>query len=232
MVGTNNALPATPVVDPAPQRSRPSFRPWWPWLLTALALPPAGYLAHGIVGRVDSVPSALFAGVIAGAVIGAAQWALLRRREITLTWIGATAAGLGVGLAAGAALVSYRTDRPALAVMGAVSGLAVGFAQAITNRTAHRVVLWVGATAALYALGWTVTDIVIADYVEEQWAVFGISGALTVAFVQSMIVGTCFPVAVRAKYPWLETPTSCSAPAPRAEHWDVRSSVEECPFAW
>ena len=39
------------------------------------------------------------------------------------TWIPATAVGLGAGLAAGAALVSYRTDITSLALMGAVSGL-------------------------------------------------------------------------------------------------------------
>jgi uncharacterized membrane protein YGL010W len=169
------------------------LRPWWPWALTAFALPIAGVIGRAVAGRVDNVPSALAAGVAAGAVIGTAQWALLRRRDIGLTWVAATAAGLGVGLTAGAALVSYHTDRPALAVMGAVSGLAVGIAQVAATRTARRAVLWIGATAALWAIAWTVTDIVVGDYVEKQWPVFGISGALVVALVQSLIVPTCFP---------------------------------------
>ena len=52
--------------------------------------------------------AAVLNGVIAGAGIGAAQWALLRRRDVGVDWIAATAVGLGAGLAVGAALVSYR----------------------------------------------------------------------------------------------------------------------------
>ena len=117
---------------------RRSFRPWWRWLLTALAFPPAGFIAHVVAGRVDSVSAAVLNGVIAGAGIGAAQWALLRHRDVSLAWIAATAVGLGAGLAAGAALVSYRTDITSLALMGAVSGLGVGIAQGATFGNAKR----------------------------------------------------------------------------------------------
>ena len=125
--------PASPH-PPASRAHADRFRPWWQWLLTALAFPPAGLIAHLVAGRVDSVPAAVLNGVIAGAGIGAAQWALLRHREVALTWIPATAAGLGAGLAVGAALVSYRTDITSLALMGAISGLGVGIAQGVTLR--------------------------------------------------------------------------------------------------
>ena len=67
----------------ADRRARSSFRPWYRWLLTALAFPPAGHIAHLVAGRVDSVPAAVLNGVIAGAGIGAAQWALLRHRGVS-----------------------------------------------------------------------------------------------------------------------------------------------------
>ena len=76
---------------------------------------PPAYIAHLVAGRVDSVPAAVLNGVIAGTGIGAAQWALLRHRGVSLIWIAATAVGLGAGLAAGAALVSYETDITSLA---------------------------------------------------------------------------------------------------------------------
>ena len=41
--------------------------------------------------------------------------------------------------------------------MGAVSGLAVGIAQGATLGNAKRMLGWSAATAALWALGWTVT---------------------------------------------------------------------------
>jgi hypothetical protein len=174
------------------QRARYSFRPWYKWLLTALAFPPAGLIAHVVAGRVDSVPAGILNGLIAGSGIGAAQWALLRHRGVSRTWIPATATGLGAGLAVGAALVSYRTDITSLVVMGAVSGLAVGAAQGATLGDAKRTLGWSAATAALWALGWTVTTAGGID-VSQQWAVFGAYGCLTLAFLQSIIVGVFVP---------------------------------------
>jgi hypothetical protein len=172
--------------------SRRSFRPWWRWLLTALAFPPAGLVAHVVAGPVDAMPAAALNGVIAGAGIGAAQWALLRHRGVGLSWITATAAGLGVGLAAGAALVSYRTDITSLAVMGAVSGLGVGIAQGATFTNAKRTLGWTAASAVLFALGWILTTAGGVD-VSQQWAVFGAYGCITLAFLQSMIVDSFVP---------------------------------------
>ena len=169
------------------QRQRASFRPWWRWLLTALAFPPSGLIAHLVAGRVDSVPSATLNGVITGAGIGAAQWALLRRRNVGATWLAATALGMGAGLAAGAALVSYRTDITSLAVMGAVSGLGVGIAQGALLDGASRTVGWIAVTSVLFALGWTVTTAGGID-VSQQWAVFGAYGCTTVALLQSVII--------------------------------------------
>ena len=176
--------------------SRPSFRPWWRWLLTALAFPPAGLLAHVVAGRVDSISAAVLNGVIAGAGIGAAQWALLRHRDVSRAWVPATAVGLGAGLAVGAALVSYRTDITSLALMGAVSGLGVGIAQGATFGDAKRTLGWSVATTALFALGWTITTAGGID-VSQQWAVFGLYGCTTLAFLQSLILDTFVPTTTK-----------------------------------
>jgi hypothetical protein len=174
------------------QRARHSFRPWYRWMLTALAFPVSGLIAHVVAGRVDSVPAALLNGVIAGAGIGAAQWALLRTRGVSVAWIPATAVGLGAGLAAGAAAVSYRTDITSLAVMGAVSGLAVGVAQGAILGDARRTLGWIAVNGALWALGWTITTAVGID-VSQQWAVFGAAGCVTLAFLQSTVIGAFVP---------------------------------------
>jgi len=174
------------------RRSSRSFRPWWRWLLTALAFPPAGLVAHVVAGPVDSASGAIANGVIAGSVIGAAQWALLRHRDVSVAWVPATAVGLGAGLAAGAALVSYGTDISSLAVMGAVSGLGVGFAQGVTFGNAKRMLGWSAATSALFALGWTITSAGGID-VSQQWAVFGAYGCTTLAVLQSIFIGAFVP---------------------------------------
>lgn len=191
MSTTSTTRPASTSSTDDP-RARPSLRPWYRWMLTALAFPPAGYIAHVLAGRVDSVSGALLNGAVAGAGIGTAQWVLLRHRGISLTWVPATAVGLGAGLALGAPLVSYRTDITSLALMGAVSGLAVGITQGATFGDSKRMMAWSGTNAVLWALGWTVTTAAGID-VSQQWAVFGLSGCLTLTVLQSMIIGAFVP---------------------------------------
>jgi hypothetical protein len=184
---------ATTVHSPVHQHpARRSFRPWWRWLLVALAFPVAGEIGHLVAGRVDSVSAAVLGGVVTGAGIGAAQWALLRRRGVGVGWLPATAVGLGVGLAVGAALVSYRTDITSLVVMGAVSGLGVGLAQGAMLGNTKRMLGWAAATAALWAVGWSVTT-AGGISVDNQFVVFGAYGAITSTFLQSMIIGSFVP---------------------------------------
>jgi hypothetical protein len=169
------------------------IRPWWLWMVTALAFPPAGYIAHEVVGRVDGVGAALFSGVITGALIGLAQWALLRGRGASPRWILATAAGFGIGLAAGAALVGYETSLGALVAMGAVCGVAIGLAQVASFAPLRRhAAAWTLGTGALWAIGWAVTT-GAGIKVEDQWPVFGISGALVVVLVQSVLINRFVP---------------------------------------
>jgi hypothetical protein len=149
-------------------------------------------VAHLIAGPVDSVSAAVLAGLITGAGIGAAQWALLRHRGVGVNWIAATSIGFGVGLAVGADLVSYRTDITSLAVMGAVTGVAVGIAQGVTLGGATRMLGWTAANAALFALGWTVTTAGGID-VSQQWPVFGAFGCFTLALLQSTFIGAFVP---------------------------------------
>jgi hypothetical protein len=168
-------------------RPRKAARPWWPWLLTFAAFPPAGYIGHAVAGAVDSPVSAIVGGAVTGVGLGAAQWALLRRRGVGARWIPTTAVALAVGVAAGAALVSYRTDRPSLAVMGAVCGFVVGAAQGAVVGDKRRGIVWAVSTAALWALGWTVSATIGVD-VEQQYVVFGGSGALVAALLQAVRV--------------------------------------------
>ena len=110
---------------------------------------------------------------------------------------GATAAGLAAGLAAGAACVGYRTDTTSLVVLGAISGAAVGVAQALSipMRLIDRV-LWAVSTPVLWAGGWLITSQVIVD-ADRQHAVFGSSGALAV----SAVAGVLYAVRQRSALP-------------------------------
>ena len=152
----------------------------------------------GFVGPVDALAPALAGGAITGAVLGAAQsWGLAPNGPSARRWIVATSAGFALGLAAGATLVDHATDTGALAVQGAVCGVAVGAAQAwiLRSRLGALALAWVPWTAALWALGWTITATIGVD-VEARYTVFGSSGALTVTVLSAVLPVT---LALRAR---------------------------------
>jgi hypothetical protein len=156
-----------------------NLKAWLLWTAGFLAFPIGGALATGVVGRINDLGSALIGGMIAGAVIGAGQVLVARRRLDPRTWIPATAVAMGIGLGVGAWVVGYGTSLGELALMGFITGIPLGAAQAylLRDRLANAWV-WAAAMPLLWALGWTVTTAGGID-VDQQFAVFGAYGAIT-----------------------------------------------------
>jgi uncharacterized membrane protein len=152
---------------------------WLLWTAGFLAFPIAGILAEALTGRINDASSALVGGMVAGAVIGTGQWLVARRLLDPQTWIPATALAMGIGLLVGAWVVSYGTSLSELALMGFITGIPLGAAQAylLRDRLANAWV-WGAAMPLLWALGWTVTT-AIGVGVDSQFAVFGAAGAIT-----------------------------------------------------
>src|SRR4051812_24959561 len=100
------------------------------WLPTFLAFPIGGLLAFETVGSVTNAGTAAAAGLIAGAVIGAGQWRALRDHGVDGRWPFVTAAAMAAGSALAAVATHAGTDVPDLILTGAVTGAAVGIAQA------------------------------------------------------------------------------------------------------
>src|SRR5687768_13454674 len=178
---------APPDRNDAPSRAARTQGDWrvtarrlWLWpVAILLSFPIGGFIADLVVNGVDSVGTALAGGLIAGVIIGAAGWFVLRRL-VSWLWIPATAVGMGLGLAAGAALVDYGIGRGDIVLMGAVTGIGVGVLQALVLAR-HGIAgafWWALANPPLWALGWLVTSYVITANVKEQFAVFGGSGAI------------------------------------------------------
>jgi hypothetical protein len=165
----------------------------WAWpLAIVIGIPIGGYAANIIVGKIDSVGAALVGGLIAGAIIGAAQWLALRSL-VPWLWVAATSVGMAAGLTAGAALVDYGIGRGDLALMGAVTGLAVGGVQAfLLARRGSGALWWVLVNPPAWALAWFVTTFVIARNVKEHFAVFGASGALVFALLTWLVLTFLF----------------------------------------
>ena len=174
MSSLTHPISAAQLHDAAAPRIR---RLRWAWpVAIVVGIPIGGYAANLIVGKVDSVGPALAGGLIAGAIIGAAQWWALRSL-VPWAWIVATSVGMAAGLTAGAALVDYGISRGDLALMGAVTGLGVAGLQALLLPLARRgsgALLWVAVNVPAWALG--LDRHLVRDHEERQGALRDLRG--------------------------------------------------------
>jgi hypothetical protein len=166
-----------------------------------VAFPIAGLAGTAAVGHVDSATAALVGGAVAGLVLGAGQALASRRRLDPRRWIPATGVGMGMGLLVGAWSVDYGTSLADLAMMGALTGVFLGPAQALAlpRRTRMRWA-WAAAIPALWALGWTVTTLG-QIHVEEQFTIFGAYGALTFSAMSGLLLHVFLPVRTTGEEP-------------------------------
>ena len=130
------------------------------------------------------------------------QWFVLRER-VSLLWIPATIAGMAVGLVAGAVLVDYGIGRGDLALMGAVTGLAVGTMQALVLARVRiaGAVWWAVVNPPAWALGWVVTSYVISRNIDERFAIFGASGAFVFGLLTMFLLARLFRAAPEVRGP-------------------------------
>jgi hypothetical protein len=162
---------------------------WLRWLPTFVGFIAGGAVASAVTGPVTNVITTVGGGAIAGAIIGAGQWLALRSRlPDAVWWVPATAVGLAVGLAAGAALVGYRTGLQDLAIQGAITGLSVGILQALVLRPHVATWFWWAiAMPPLWALGWIVTTAAGVG-VNQQFTAFGATGAIVVTILSGLLL--------------------------------------------
>lgn len=159
------------------------------WLVSFAGYPLGGLAALLLTGPVASPMAAVAGGFLTGAVLGLVQaWALRADGPLLRRWTVATAAGLAVGLGVGASLVGFGTALPDLVVQGAVCGASVGLAQAwvLRRRTGPVALAWPVYLAGAWAVGWVVPTL-IGVQVEQQFTVFGSSGAVVVALLTSVL---------------------------------------------
>ena len=153
---------------------------FWPaWGAAFLGFPIGGFAATALVGPIETVGAAAIAGAVAGGVIGAAQWLVLRRRlPLSPLWAPATAGAMAIGMALAHALLGDDTNPLPLLLRGLVTGAAIGAAQAILLRGVLRTpVLWAAVVTLGRPLGWAVSAATGLD-LAPTWSVFGATGSL------------------------------------------------------
>jgi len=187
------------------------LRTWLIWTAGFLAFPLAGLAGTAVVGRVDSPVAALVGGAVTGLGIGLGQTLASRGRLDIRRWVPATGIGMGLGLLLGAVVVGYQTSLPDLALMGALTGLVLGPAQAwaLPRRTRMRWA-WAAAMPALWALGWTTTTLG-GIAVDEQFTVFGAYGAITFSALSGLLLLMLLPERPSAGTPAAPTPAGARA---------------------
>jgi RND superfamily putative drug exporter len=190
---------AAPAADRAAPSDRRTF-PGWAWVAVGLAFPIAGYIGWAIGGPVDATGAALIGGALTGAGLGAVQWwAGKGAFGPALPWIAASAVSYAVGLAAGAAIVGYGTDLGDLALMGLVSGVAIGTAQGfvlLRQGETRFGLAWGAAMPLFFGIGWAATT-AIGVSVEDQFTVFGASGATVFMLLSGLLLARFTPSEAR-----------------------------------
>jgi len=158
------------------------------WLPTLLAFPLGGLIAVNTVGSVGSPGAGALAGLIAGAILGAAQWLALRPLGVDARWILVTTVAMSAGTALATALTDAATNTPALVSTGLVVGAVVGSGQAfLLGRGVLVAGVWATAVAVSWAAAWFVTANVIVD-ADRQFVSFGSSGALLATVVTGLVL--------------------------------------------
>jgi hypothetical protein len=183
---------------------------FWPaWGAAFLGFPIGGAAATALVGPIETVGAAAVAGAVAGGVIGAAQWVVLRRRlPLSPLWAPATAGAMAIGMALGHALLGDDTSPLPLLLRGLVTGAAIGAAQALLLRGVLRAPTIWGAVVTLgWPLGWAVSVATGLD-LAPKWSVFGATGALAFQLATGLTLAYL-----------LRRPARALAPAPEGARW-------------
>jgi hypothetical protein len=176
-----------------PDTEHDFLRPWLTWSAGFLAFPVAGLVGAAPLGRVDDPTAALIGGALTGLVLGAGQAFASRGRLDPRRWAAATAVGMGLGLMVGASAVDYGTTLADLALMGALTGILLGPAQALAlPQHSHLRWVWAAALPLLWALGWTATTLG-GIAVDRQFTVFGAYGALTFSLLSGLLLHRLLP---------------------------------------
>ncbi|MCX6021863.1 MAG: hypothetical protein NTZ05_09055 [Chloroflexi bacterium] len=131
-------------------------------------------------GPIETVGAAALGGAVAGGVIGAAQWLVLRKRlPLSSLWAPATAGGMALGMTIAHVLLGDDTTTMPLLLRGLIVGAAIGAAQTpLLRGILVTPTAWAAVVTLGWALGWAVSTAIGIDVAAKR-AVFGSTGVLT-----------------------------------------------------
>jgi hypothetical protein len=161
------------------------------WLVAIVAFPIGGLAGQAVGGPAATVTAALISGLIAGGAIGLGQaLALGLRPQAMGLWTAVTAIGLGLSLAVVTGIIGQIDTTPDAVLLGAVSGLAIGAAQAalLVRGRVQNAWVWVIATTIAWAAGWLVTAAGVGVALAPGWPVYGLAGAVVSQVITGIVL--------------------------------------------
>lgn len=176
---------------------------WLRWVATTTITTAVGWAAHAFVGAFWHYELIIW-WVIPGALIGSAQWLVLRRRLPAIGWwIFASAIGWGVG----GSIVDLVNKTMGGDARVFVSSLVFGAVVAIPQwYVLHRRVAWAFLWIPISAVGWTVASVALTTTgaivnagilrSEGLWTLSIISALLCFAAITAAVPGLLLAVAV------------------------------------
>jgi serine/threonine-protein kinase len=198
--GEGGAVKSPPLEEQAKSKDHP--QPGWGfWFLWVLATFVATVIIQAVFGISDNIGGFVLAGAIGGAVIGFAQWLVLRQQiDNAGWWILATLAGRAIGWAAD--WVTFSVVLRTITIMGVaerntsiiladtastiVSGALIGVAQwLVLRQQVHRAGWWVPATSASRMMGLTIFWI-LAERMD--WTVARVMNEMTIGAVTGAVL--------------------------------------------
>jgi len=159
------------------------------WAISIIGYPLGSLAAIQVASTTEGPALAALAGLIAGAVLGTAQWLALRP-AVTWLWIVATALGLAVGAAIGAGVTGGDDSVGSLVLYGAIAGAFTGVAQGLVLGS-RRILPWIATVAGSWAIAWVITKAVIVDE-QKGFVTFGMSGAVIATLATGLVLRAFF----------------------------------------
>lgn len=157
------------------------------WIPTFLAFPLGGLLAMLLFGGVSTPLAALGSGLLAGAVLGGAQWLALGRAA-DWRWLVGTALAVSGGMTLAVVIAGPPVAPAAAIAAGLITGVLLGGTQgALLRRGAGVTAIWTAVVGLSWGLGWLITSFVIVD-IDRGHVVFGASGAIIVTLITGVVL--------------------------------------------
>lgn len=150
------------------------------WVLAFIGFPIGGALALLLIGQMENGFEGFIGGAVVGVIVGAAQMLALRRRlPVDWRWISVTGVGMAVGVSLSVAILGTGSTREAILMRAPLTGLLLGVAQwFILKNVVRSAQWWVAVVILVYTAAWAITALVIGNFVDQGFVVFGSSGAL------------------------------------------------------